>query len=276
MKTVALPASRVSIRYLTYVYGPGPIRPAASSSLAGLLSTGEGAQRRCHGAAASTLTHTLDVRVSNSLARALTRTAVGVGYSVHNYVLEVMCQWVRARVRMGDSVAAALRDFYAAHGIEEEDYMDDSSYKRVQRFVKKVRTYSPDVMTPAPLTRKPTAKVAMSLEECEGVAALLVDRCRELTYAPSERTLFCFIARSYAGIPNRLIGEHQGISPYTASGNWRRLAYRYVQEEAFADMVHQALEEVRAIRSQGVRRVAGVLPPHLPAGAISLRERRAA
>ena len=143
MKVVTLPVSRVTLRYLTYTHGPGPIRPHWSSALAGLLRVGGRPGEQPYAGASQILTHTIAVEVDTSAAARLERYAEHVGWAAHNYVNEVMCQWTRAHVRKGGTVAGGLRDFYAAHGMDQDDLLDESSYKRMQRFVKRVKRHDP-------------------------------------------------------------------------------------------------------------------------------------
>lgn len=80
------------------------------------------------------LTARVTVEVPNAIADSISRHRYHVGYYLYINDVEEMCKFATAQHAAGVKVMQALRNYYALHNIDEEDFARETAYKRYQRF----------------------------------------------------------------------------------------------------------------------------------------------
>lgn len=63
------------------------------------------------------------------------KPGINAGYHLHRFHFNMLLNFIYSQYLTGNEVSSAIRKFYAVHNIDEDDFSQDSVYRRWQRFI---------------------------------------------------------------------------------------------------------------------------------------------
>lgn len=133
--SIELPVSAFTHRVFSHRYGGSHIEASHRSNkeLWELLQIHPVQQ---HPATEQRLTHLLIVQVSGALAVELRRRSLpALGMALHGHCIREMYRFAEAQVEGGTEAWTSLRSYYDRHGIEEDDWSFDTTYRNWLRYL---------------------------------------------------------------------------------------------------------------------------------------------
>lgn len=133
LETVVIAVHPFSARVLNSVYGQQPIVVDRRDVLFSMLS--QGRAYRVREVQLAELTMQVTLKLNTELARKIRKRGATVGLQLAQFHKDWMCAHTATVVAHYGEASAAIRDWYARHGITEDDYALESAYKYWQRYV---------------------------------------------------------------------------------------------------------------------------------------------